>query len=128
MGLLLTNIVNVAGNFFFIYYCKLGFQGSPIATSTSRFLSCLLLGGYYYYKFVDRNTSNIERREGRTEVVRYEILPHEEEEQVNEKSNLEENSINNFEEGGNNQGRSGHDNIPTESYSQDVSPNFSDMF
>ena len=126
--LLLTNIVNVAGNFFFIYYCKLGFQGSPIATSTSRFLSCLLLGGYYYYKFVDRNTSNIERREGRTEVVRYEILPHEEEEQVNEKSNLVENSINNFEEGGNNQGRSGHDNISTESYSQDVSPTVSDMF
>jgi len=46
--MLLANFLNVGGNYLFIYALDMGFPGSPLATSTSRILTCLLTAVYYY--------------------------------------------------------------------------------
>ena len=46
--MLLANFLNVGGNYLFIYALDMGFRGSPLATSTSRILTCLLTAIYYY--------------------------------------------------------------------------------
>jgi len=46
--MLLANFLNVGGNYLFIYALDMGFPGSPLATSTSRILTCLLTAIYYY--------------------------------------------------------------------------------
>ncbi len=47
--MLLANFLNVGGNYLFIYALDMGFSGSPLATSTSRILTCLLTAIYYYF-------------------------------------------------------------------------------
>lgn len=46
--MLLANVINVGGNYLFVYALGMGFTGSPLATSTSRILTCALTGVYYY--------------------------------------------------------------------------------
>jgi MATE family multidrug resistance protein len=48
---LLANIYNIAGNYLFIWTFKLGFVGSPIATSSSRFFMLIALTCYTIYRY-----------------------------------------------------------------------------
>lgn len=49
--MVLSNVLNLLGNWFFVFYLDLGFTGSPIATSSSRIISCILLVGHTLYTF-----------------------------------------------------------------------------
>eukprot|EP00298_Acanthocystis_sp_HF-20_P012121 c19727_g1_i2.p1 GENE.c19727_g1_i2~~c19727_g1_i2.p1 ORF type:complete len:534 (-),score=219.39 c19727_g1_i2:55-1500(-) len=53
---ILSNLLNVAFNYIFIYHLNWGLKGSAIATSTSRVIQCLLSGIYTYYLARNKST------------------------------------------------------------------------
>ena len=54
--MVLANVLNIGGNYLYIYGLGMGFEGSPLATSTSRILTALLTAGYYYCVMSKRQT------------------------------------------------------------------------
>lgn len=55
--MVLSNVLNLLGNWFFVFYLDLGFTGSPIATSSSRIISCILLVGHTPYTLLEYTCS-----------------------------------------------------------------------
>jgi len=58
--MLLANFLNVGGNYLFIYALDMGFPGSPLATSTSRILTCLLTAIYYYFLMPEAHPQSVQ--------------------------------------------------------------------